>query len=443
MQALSLKTRREFLRTSVMGGALTWTLPSFLGATMDALAAGEDGALTQRPSGRDAPILVVVQLAGGNDGLNTLVPFANDHYHRARPTLRLDPKTVLRLNDEFALHPSLDGLKALYDQGHLAILHGVGYPNPNRSHFRSMEIWHTAADAERMETQGWLGRYFDNQCKGCDSTAAVCIGNESPQALQGDRPYGVVFENPQQYRLAPSVTGGSDTAESDLFRRLNNLDQSETDLNVGGSIGALGGQRRRAGESAPLDFLARVALDAEVSSQRIRSLSAGPAREGYPATRLGRELELVAKLIAGGLATRVFYVSHGGFDTHTNQPGTHDRLLKEYGDALRAFCEDLKRQGNLSRVAVLSFSEFGRRVEENASRGTDHGAAAPVFIAGGGFKGGLQGRPPSLDPKHLDQGDLQHTTDFRSVYATLLERHLRTPSAPILRRSFPILTGLA
>jgi uncharacterized protein (DUF1501 family) len=442
MSGPTFKTRREFLRSSVLGGALTWTVPSFIGATIDTLFADADGALTQTPTGQDAPILVVLQLAGGNDGLNTLVPFSNDHYRRARPTLGLQQPDLLRLNDEFALHRSLEGLKALYDGGLLGIVHGVGYPNPNRSHFRSTEIWQTATDADRIESKGWLGRYFDNQCPGCDASAAVCIGSEAPQALMGKLPRGIVFQNPQQYRLAPAVTGGHGSPEDEVFRRLNSLDQSGTELNAGGSIGALGGAPARRGDTAPLDFLERVALDAEVSSQRIRKLTGGAARAGYPATRLGRDFDLVAKLILGGLGTRVYYVTHGGFDTHTNQRGTHDRLLKELGDAMKAFCEDLQRTGNLRRVLVMTFSEFGRRVEENASGGTDHGVAAPLFLAGGGFRGGLFGRAPSLDPKQLDQGDLIHTTDFRSIYATVLERHLKAPSARILGRAFPLLPAL-
>lgn len=442
MNGPTFKTRREFLRSSVLGGALTWTVPSFIGATIDTLFAEGDGALTQTPTGKDAPILVVLQLAGGNDGLNTLVPFSNDHYRRARPGLGLQGGDLLHLNDEFALHASLAGMKSLYDEGLLSIVHGVGYPNPNRSHFRSTEIWQTATDADRVESKGWLGRYFDSQCPGCDASAAVCIGNEAPQALMGKVPRGIVFQNPQQYRLATAVTGGAGTPEDEVFRRLNSLDLSGTELNAGGSIGALSGAPAQRGDTAPLDFLERVALDAEVSSQRVRKMTAGGARTGYPATRLGRDLDLVAKMILGGLGSRVYYISHGGFDTHTNQRGTHDRLLRELGDALKAFCDDMRTTGNLQRVLVMTFSEFGRRVEENASGGTDHGAAAPLFIAGGGCRGGILGRAPSLSPKDLDQGDLVHTTDFRSVYATILERHLRVPGATILGRAFPTLPVL-
>ena len=431
MTPSALKTRREFLRSTLLGGALTWTVPSFVGSTMDSLGATLQGSAVQGLTGKDDPILVVLQLAGGNDGLNTLVPFTNDHYHRARPTLGLKAEAVLRLDDHYGLHPALTGFQRLHADGLLTALHGVGYPNPNRSHFRSMEIWQTATDANRVESRGWIGRYFDNQCPGCEADAAIGLLKETPQAFAGEQPRGVVFQNPQQFKRN-RVGQESDDAMQHLLDP-----RDDEDTNGGGSIGALGGQGNAM--EAPLDFLERMALDAEASSARVRSLAGKPARSGFPATRLGRDLELVSRFIAGGLSTRIYYLSHGGFDTHQNQTGTHERLLRELGDALHAFCTDLKAQGNLGRVAVLTFSEFGRRVSENGSRGTDHGAAAPVFIVGGGFAPGLMGRAPDLAPASLHRGDLAHTTDFRSVYATLLERHLRVPSAPILGRSFPLL----
>lgn len=434
MNQASLKTRRDFLRTSVLGGALTWTVPSFIGSTLDVLWAGEADAAVNGLTGKDDPILVVLQLAGGNDGLNTLVPYGNDFYRRARPNLGLAAKDVLRINDEFGFHPALTGLKSLLDDGDLAVWQGVGYPNPNRSHFRSMEIWQTATDANRVESRGWLGRYFDSQCPTCEADAAVGLVRETPQAFAGRQPHGVVFQNPKQFKRTDDAVAGDDSPEDAMYRHLNHLDE---EANEGGSIQSLGA--RQLSQASPLDFLERVALDAEASSARIRAIAARTPRSGFPTTRLGRDLELVARLIAGGLSTRVYYLSHGGFDTHRNQAGAHERLLRELGDAVKAFCADLKSQGNLSRVALLTFSEFGRRVSENASGGTDHGTAAPVFMAGGGLRAGLFGAAPDLNPQQLDQGDLVHTLDFRSVYATLLERHLKAPSAPILGRAFPLL----
>ncbi len=431
----SLKTRREFLRSTLLGGALTWTVPSFMGRTVEALWAAETDAAIPGLTGQYDPILVILQLAGGNDGLNTVIPHGNDHYHRARPTLGLKSKDVLRINDDYGFHPALTGFRNLYDQGLLSVLHGVGYPNPNRSHFRSMEIWQTASDAHKNESHGWVGRYFDNQCPGCPADAAIGLLKETPQAFAGGTPHGVVFQNPQQFKRNVPGRQTPDSPDDEMYRRLNKLEDDE--FNDGGSIASLGGRGPSPGD--PLDFLERMALDAEASSTRIRAVAKQALRPGFPTTRLGRDLELVSRFIASGLPTRVYYLSHGGFDTHNNQANAHDRLLRELGDAVLAFCTDLKAQGHLQRVALLTFSEFGRRVAENASRGTDHGAAAPLFLAGGGFKAGVWGQAPELDPARLDHGDLAHTTDFRSVYATLLERHLRTPSAPILGRPFPLL----
>src|ERR1041384_4728154 len=198
---LSLKTRREFLRTTMLGGALSWTVPSFWANTFAALQADAADSATQIVTGRDATILVVLQMAGGNDGLNTVAPFADDDYARTRPRLGLSPKKVLKLNDHLGLHPGLTGFKSLFDQGQLGIIQGVGYPNPNRSHFRSTEIWQTASDASKNEKYGWLGRYFDNTCSGCDPTIGVNIGRQMPQAFAAKRPGGVSLDNPQNYRF--------------------------------------------------------------------------------------------------------------------------------------------------------------------------------------------------------------------------------------------------
>ncbi len=436
---ISLKTRREFLRTSILGGALSWTVPAFLSNTFAALQAEAADKATQVTTGRDGTILVVLQMAGGNDGLNTVVPYANDDYHRARPQIGLSEGKVLKLGDDVALNGSLTGFKSLYDAGQLAVIQGVGYPNPNRSHFRSTEIWQTASDAERFETYGWLGRYFDNACAGCDPTVGVSIGRQMPQAFSAKQPKGVSLDTPQTYRFMPPRGGGPAEMSSaeESYRKLNQPD-GEMAENAGASIGAIQGTVRHTG--SVLDFIERTALDAQVSSDKIREIAGRLENQAtYPMSQLGNSLKLVAKLIAGGLPTRVFYVSQGGYDTHTNQVNTHDRLLKDLGDSVKAFVDDLKGQGNLPRVLVMTFSEFGRRVAENASGGTDHGAAAPVFIVGQKVKAGLLGKYPSLAPADLFEGDLQHTVDFRSVYATVLEGWLKTRSEPVLGRKFPLL----
>jgi uncharacterized protein (DUF1501 family) len=423
----TLHTRREFMRTSMLGAAAAWTLPVFLQKTffeLDAMAA--DSAI-QTPTGKDAPILVVIQLAGGNDGLNTVVPYADDAYHAARPNLGLKPGAVLKVDGYLGLNPKLAGFKALYDEGHLALVQGVGYPNPNRSHFRSTEIWQAASDADKNDPYGWLGKYFDSCCKGEDPTVGVSIGGERPQAFASPNPTGVSFSRPEQYRWVH----GKDAAGEDVFEQLNRPDE-----NAGGSIGMIGAAS--APEMGALDFLQRTALDARMSSDRILEISKKfRAEVEYPRTRLADSLHLVARMIAGGLPTRVYYVSQGGYDTHTNQAGTHDRLMGELNDAVSAFCGDMKKQGNFGRVMLMTFSEFGRRVAQNGSSGTDHGAAAPLFVVGGGVKPGVYGKHPSLT--ELKDGDLVFGTDFRSVYATVLERWMRAPSTKVLGRKFPLL----
>ena len=437
---LSVKTRRDFLRTSILGGALTWTVPSFLANTFAAWQAEAADKAMQITSGADSNILVVLQMAGGNDGLNTLVPFGNDYYAKARSRLRMSARDVLKINDQLGFHLALEGFKSLYDHGHLAVVQGIGYPNPNRSHFRSTEIWQTATDAGRVEQYGWLGRYFDNTCNGCDPTVGVSVGRQMPQAFAAKKPIGVSLDNPQNYRFISSDQPGPDETESseEAFRKMTQVEQASElaeSVNSGGSIGAVAGAANHTGSA--LDFLERTALDAQVSSDKIRQVSRKVQNQAdYPPGQLANSLKLVARLIGGGLPTRIFYVSQGGYDTHTNQPGTHDRLLRELGGSVKAFMDDMKAQGNLERVLLMTFSEFGRRVSENASGGTDHGAGSLMFMAGGKVKAGLLGTYPSLAPGDLLNGDLKYHVDFRSVYAGVLEAWLKTSSAPILGRRF-------
>jgi uncharacterized protein (DUF1501 family) len=435
MKEITLQTRREFLRGTLLGGAVTWTVPGFLASTFSQLHA-EAATAVQPQTGRDGTILVVLQMAGGNDGLNTVAPYANDHYRKARPRLGLKADQVLKLNDELGLHPGLAAFKGLYDAGQLSVIQGVGYPNPNRSHFRSTEIWQTASDAEKFERYGWIGRYFDNNCAGCDPTVAVNIGRQMPQAFAAKAPKGVSLDNPQNYRFMAAGKGSGDemSAAEESYRKLNQPEDEMSD-NAGGSIASLAGAATPGGSA--LDFLERTALDAQVSSDRIRQVAGAASNHAtYPSSQLGNALKLVARLIGGGLPTRIFYVSQGGYDTHTNQSGNHDRLLKDLGDSVKSFVEDLKAQGNLGRVMVMTFSEFGRRVGENASGGTDHGAAAPMFVIGEKVKAGLLGAYPSLAPADLNRGDLKYQVDFRSVYASVLETWLRTDSQKVLGRKF-------
>lgn len=428
----TLHTRRQFLRTSLLGGAVSWTIPAFLERTfftLDAMAA--DSAI-QTATGKDGPILIVLQLAGGNDGLNTLVPFGDDAYFRARPTLAIPSGKTLRLTDHFGLNPKLVGIKSLHDEGHLAIVQGVGYPNPNRSHFRSTEIWHTASDSSVTEKYGWMGRYFDSCCKGEDPAIGVSIGGQPPQAFAAPEPRGITFSRPEQFRFDLKNTSNRDVAD-DFFRSVNDFESGEMD---GGSIGMLPGHADGAGDT--LDFLQRTSLDAVMSSDKIAEIiKRTQPGASYPSNRLADSFNLVARLIGGGMPTRVYYVAQGGYDTHSNQTGAHERLMAELDSSLTAFCTDLKAQGNFERVLVMSFSEFGRRVQENASGGTDHGAAAPLFVVGGKVQPGIYGAAPSLTKLH--DGDIIHSVDFRSVYATVLSKWLKAPVEPILKGNFSVL----
>jgi uncharacterized protein (DUF1501 family) len=413
-------TRRKFLRTIILGGAIAPTVPSFVNRTFAALD-GVAAASFTPVTGKDDTILVVMQLAGGNDGLNTVIPFADDAYFKARPGLAIPADKVQPLDDYCGLHPSLKNLGALLREGHASIVQGVGYPNPNRSHFRATEIWHTGSDADKNEAYGWLGRYCDAACAGEDPGAGVAIGDQLPQVLRSQSGQSIAIGAPQDFQFQ----GGMEPASMDP--------DDDADAPAGGSIDTLFGASDPDVNVA--DFLQRTALDAVASSSKVQDILRRAHRGAdYPSTDLGRRLRLVAQLIGGGMPSRVYYVSLGGFDTHANQAGAHERQLAVFDQAVGAFCRDMQAQGNFDRVLLLTFSEFGRRVAQNASGGTDHGAAAPLFLFGGGLDGGLVGQHPSLTK--LERGDLVHHIDFRSVYATLLEDWLKTPPVPVLGRGF-------
>ncbi len=423
---IDLVTRRAFLRTSLLGAALSWTVPVFIERTFMTLNAQAADSAVQTMTGKDHPILVVIQLAGGNDGLNTIIPFQDDLYFKARPQLAVPKNQVLPIDSRVGLNPSLMALKGIYDDGNLAIIQGVGYPNPNRSHFRSTEIWQTASNAQQYLTKGWIGRYFDNCCAGADPTIGVVLGEQLPEAFNAQNPTGVAIGRPGNlgFDREPGLE------EARLFGELNGLDPAAMS---GDSIGTLAGPNS-SGMSA-LEYLQRTALDAQVSTDKIRKVLKGTTNEAvYPKNRLGNSLSLISRLIAGELPTRVYYASQGGYDTHAGQANTHKRLLNELAESLAAFCHDLKAKGIFDRVLVMTFSEFGRRVAENANGGTDHGTAAPMFICGGCVQAGLYGNQPSLD--RLDAGDLFYSVDFRSVYASVLSKWMKAPAAQVLGRDF-------
>jgi len=412
------------MRSAVLGASATWTLPGFIDRTFAELAEGARDKSVQFTSGKDDTILVVLQLAGGNDGLNTLVPFENDEYHKARPTIGKKAKDLIKIGDGLGLNASMPFLGSMFKEGQLGVVQGVGYPNPNRSHFVSTSIWETADTNNRSNT-GWLGRYFDNACEGIDPTVGISFNKSTPESFGAMRNPGVSLSSPELYRW---IHGGGQKAKAEeFFADLNQpehgvdgpVDGGSIDMPAGGKVGAVVGESN-------LDFLERVALDAQVSSKKILEVASKHRTTlTYDGTPIARNLNLVSRMIAGGMATRVYYVSHGGFDTHTGQVNSHDRLLGQLDSALKSFFADLKQQGNDKRVVLMTFSEFGRRVSQNASAGTDHGKASCMFVAGGGVKGGLYGKYPSLT--ELSQGDLIHTVDFRNVYADLLGGWLKAP----------------
>lgn len=424
-----MKTRREFLRSTVLGASSVWTVPMFVERTFADLHLGARDLATQAVTGKDDTILVVLQLAGGNDGLNTLVPFEDDAYHKARPQIGKRAKDLIRLADGFGLNAAMPHLGEMYHEGELAVVQGVGYPNPNRSHFVSTSVWETADPLARANT-GWVGRFFDNSCAGADPTVGISLKKTHPEAFGAMRNPGVSLSTPEFYRW---IHGGGEKAEAEGF--FNSLNSPDDPVD-GASIAEppAGGTGGVAGETN-LDFLERVAMDARVSSKKILEIASKHRSEVvYQGTPVARSLNMVARMIAGKMPTRVYYVSHGGFDTHNRQDNSHDRLLGQLDAALKSFFADLKAQGNADRVTLMTFSEFGRRVSENASSGTDHGKASCLFVAGAPVKGGLYGRHPSLTD--LDKGDLKHSVDFRQVYATVLEDWLRAKSQPVLGKDY-------
>ncbi len=434
-----MKTRRDFLRSTVLGASAAWTVPMFVERTFGQLHDAAKDLAIQPVTGKDGTILVVLQLAGGNDGLNTLVPYADDIYQKSRPRLAKREKDLIRINDRVGLNSAMPFLGSMFGEGNLGIVQGVGYPNPNRSHFVSTSIWETADTTNRSAT-GWLGRYFDNACSGADPTVGISFNKTQPESFGAVKNPGVCLNTPELYRW---IHGGGEQAKAEEFFAELNQPQShatidEDDSPVDGASIAMPGGGKHGGISGEtnLAFLERVALDARVSSAKILELAAKhKTRVRYDGTPVARNLNLVSRMIAGGMPTRVYYVSHGGFDTHNRQINSHDRLLGQLDSALKSFFADLKQQGNDKRVVLMTFSEFGRRVAENASAGTDHGKASCLFVAGPAVKGGLFGKHPSLADLH--EGDIKHTVDFRSVYGSLLGDWLRAPDLkPILGASY-------
>jgi uncharacterized protein (DUF1501 family) len=409
-----LRTRREFLGKGLTLLGLGATVPLFIDELAWCLEDPLDvPLLTSRPGMPDHRVLVVIHLAGGNDGLNTVVPFRADEYYKSRPRIAIRPQDVLRLRGDLGLHPEARDLKALYDEGDLSVVLGVGYPNPNRSHFVSQEIWETAS-LDGKTTSGWIGRALDHDCTKDDpapADLAVALSREPPQSFQGEIFQGLAVSELQGLRFF--AEGDPDLARA--FVRLHE------------------GRVERPGDSTHLSYLTRVGLDARVAADKMQKALERRVTAEFPRSSFGQDLATVSRLIGAGLRTRVYSLTLGGFDTHSGQVGRHGRLMRELGQGLRAFVTDLRQQGQLDRVLVMAFTEFGRRVQENASQGTDHGEASPLFLAGGKIRPGLHGQPPDL--RYLRRGDLVYTTDFREVYASVLKDWMGVEPASVLGRA--------
>src|SRR5262245_38745710 len=371
-------TRRRFLKTSSLL-ALASTVPLFVART----------ARAAEPA-KDKRVLVVIQLDGGNDALNTIVPHSDPNYEKLRPRIKLDKKNLVKVTDTIGLHPSLKPLDKLLDAGQLAVIPGVGYPNPNRSHFESMAIWHTARfDPEERKSYGWVGRALDP-----GAGTSYIVGGAVPGALRGRRSVAVALNRIDEVLLSDTMAAKKSVSA-----------ESKDDL---------------------LSFVRRQAVDAQSAAEKLAKLAGGPEGAQYPGTGLGERLKLTARLLKSDLGSRVFYTAQGGYDTHATQQYAHSNLLNEFAGAVAAFFADLTASKLADRVTLLAFSEFGRTIKENGSAGTDHGTAGAVFVASPGVKGGLIGSMPSLTD--LAGGEPKMTTDFRRIYSTILEEWLALPT---------------
>jgi uncharacterized protein (DUF1501 family) len=393
-------SRREFINYAGLASASMF-IPNFLKALQRPIAI-QDAA---------NKVLVVIQLSGGNDGLNTVIPFTNDIYYQMRPNLAIRKEEVLKLTDEMGFNPALKSLQDLFHNGNMAILNNVGYPNPDRSHFRSMEIWQTVSGSNEYMTSGWIGRYLDAQCEDCNNSyMAIEVDDTLSLTMKGNNKNGIAVSRP------------------DL---LYNATRNPFFQSIAGS------------ETKPaedhLHYLYKTMVETMSSADYIYEHSKiYNSKIEYPQTDFGRHLKKVSELIISGIETKVYYVSLGSFDTHSNQPNMQTRLLQQLGDGLSAFTRDLKDNNRFNDVLVFTFSEFGRRVAENASNGTDHGTANNIFLLGGDLKQpGILNETPDLN--NLDQGDLKYGVDFRQLYATILNKWLGANDELILGNKFDYL----
>ncbi|MEO6455364.1 MAG: DUF1501 domain-containing protein [Ginsengibacter sp.] len=390
--------RKEFLQIGSLATA-SLMMPKFLKAFE---------AKSMVPPGNK--VIVVIQLSGGNDGLNTVIPVRNDIYYKERPKLGIAKEQSLLLTEEVGLNPALIEFKNLYDEGSLGILNNVGYPNPDRSHFRSMDIWQSGADSKDYVNTGWLGRYLDAQCSGCSKpTQALEVDDVLSLALKGENNKGLAVKDPKKL---------FNSSHSKYFKDIN------ADHHTG---------------EETVDYLYKTMSETLSSAEYIFEQSRlHPSSQTYPVTQLGKNLKTIASLILSDINTKVYYVSLGSFDTHVNQENQQKRLFTELDGALTSFVKDMKDNNRFDDVMVMTFSEFGRRVSQNASGGTDHGTANNMFFVSGGLKQkGLLNAMPDLDD--LNERDLKHKIDFKNVYATVLNKWLGADDKKILGKQYEYL----
>jgi len=415
--------RRDFLRTSALLG-FGATVPTFLGNTAFAAPTSD------KPGAKDT-ILVVVQLTGGNDGLNTVIPFADPEYAKLRPNIGIKKDEAKKLTDSLGLHPAMGDFAKLHDDGALCVVQGIGYPNPDQSHFRSMDIWH-AASTEQSLTEGWIGKAFKEKAVPgfhlADSTK-----ESAPLALTGAPARIPSITSLEDFQLKVAAADPKEREKQQkLIEEVASRERERPELTKAPVAHA-------PGSPDLLDFVKRTATTTYASTEKLASIGKNyTPKVPYPTTALATRLKLAAQLIDAGVGARLFYVSLDGFDTHAGQGGAtggHATLLETVSGAISAFYRDLAARGHGERVCVMTFSEFGRRAKENGSKGTDHGSGAPMFLVGGRVKGGVVGDHPSLTK--LEDGNLKHATDFRTVYAAVLNEWLGVDAAKVLGKGFP------
>jgi uncharacterized protein (DUF1501 family) len=414
MPPIQIATRRDFLTQGLGLVGVSSVLPNFLVHTALAAPRAEPG---QR-------IMVILQLAGGHDAISALVPYGHAEYAKVRKATRIADNEVIKLNNELGLHPNLKGWKELLDQGAFAAIPGVGYPNPNYSHFTATDIWFAADPRGREAGYGWVGRACDASLQGEQaSVPMIAIGTEkAPWALAGKQQAAVCFNNPETFRYRGDR---NDPQRKDLFRKLSLTGEETPNPN--------------------LKWVTQMSITANEASEQVRRIASQyRPKVQYPNTDLGRKMQAIAGLIAGGLTTRVYWTSIGGFDTHRGQRQRHDTLMTQLNDAVFAFQSDLSQQNQAERVLTLTLSEFGRRVVENGSEGTDHGAAAAMFLFGPKVKPGIHGQHPSLsDLQGGGGGSLKHTTDFRGVFGSVVEKWMGVPAESVLGQKVPLIDCIA